>query len=48
MAISRANFKIPIHLVSSVPSVETYNNIQKKNIDTSKFKKDLKLSITKN
>ena len=31
MAISRANFeKIPIHLVSSVPSVETYNNIQNK------------------
>ena len=28
MAISRANFeKIPIHLVTSVPSVETYNNI---------------------
>ena len=34
MAISRANFeKIPIHLVSSVPSIETYNNIQNKNID---------------
>ena len=31
MAISRANFeKIPIHLVTSVPSVETYNNICKK------------------
>ena len=31
MAISRANFeKIPIHLISSVPSIETYNNIQKK------------------
>ena len=28
MAISRANFEnIPIHLVTSVPSVETYNNI---------------------
>ncbi len=28
MAISRANFeKIPIHLVTSVPSVETFNNI---------------------
>ena len=28
MAISRANFeKIPIHLVTSVPSIETYNNI---------------------
>ena len=31
MAISRANFeKIPIHLVSSVPSVETFKNIQNK------------------
>ena len=31
MAISRANFeKIPIHLVTSVPSIETYNNIQNK------------------
>ncbi len=31
MAISRANFeKIPIHLVTSVPSVETFNNISKK------------------
>ena len=31
MAISRANFeRIPIHLVTSVPSIETYNNIQNK------------------
>jgi len=31
MAISRASFeKIPIHLVSAVPSIETYNNIQLK------------------
>ena len=31
MAISRANFeKIPVHLVSSIPSVETFNNIQNK------------------
>ena len=31
MAISRASFeKIPIHLVTSVPSIETYNNIQSK------------------
>ena len=31
MAISRASFeKIPIHLVSSVPSLETFNNIQNK------------------
>ena len=31
MAISRASFeKIPVHLVTSIPSMETYNNIQKK------------------
>ena len=31
MAISRANFeRIPIHLVTSVPSIETYNNIKNK------------------
>ena len=31
MAISRANFeKIPINLITSVPSIETYNNICKK------------------
>ena len=31
MAISRAFFeKIPIHLITSIPSIETYNNIQNK------------------
>ena len=31
MAISRASFeKIPIHLVTSIPSIETYNNIRNK------------------
>ena len=31
MAISRASFeKIPVHLVTSVPSLETYNNIKNK------------------
>ena len=31
MAIARASFKnIPIHLVTSIPSIETFNNIQKK------------------
>ncbi len=40
MAISRANFEnIPIHLVSSVPSLETYNNIQKKKYRHTKIKK---------
>ncbi len=41
MAISRANFeKIPIHLVTSVPSIETYNNIcNKKYRHTKIFKR---------
>ena len=40
MAISRANFeKIPIHLVSSVPSIETFNNIRKKKYRHIKIKK---------
>ncbi len=31
MAISRANFeKVPIHLITSVPSIETFNNIENK------------------
>ena len=43
MAISRANFeKIPIHLVSSVPSVETYNNIQNKKYRHVKIQKRYK------
>ncbi len=41
MAISRANFeKIPIHLVTSIPSIETYNNIEiKKYRHTKIFKR---------
>ncbi len=40
MAISRANFeKIPIHLISSVPSIETYNNIQNKKYRCAKILK---------
>ena len=43
MAISRANFeKIPIHLVSSVPSIETYNNIQNKKYRHVKIQKRFK------
>ena len=31
MGISRASFeKIPVHLVTSIPSIETYNNVQNK------------------
>ncbi len=40
MAICRANFeKIPIHLVSSVPSIETFNNIRNKKYRHIKIKK---------
>ena len=43
MAISRANFeKIPIHLVTSVPSIETYNNIQNKKYRHTKILKRFK------
>ena len=51
MAISRANFeKIPIHLVTSVPSIETYNNICNKkyrHIKISKRFNDYPLPETK-
>ncbi len=40
MAIARALFeKIPIHLVSSIPSLETFNNIQNKKFRHFKIKK---------
>ena len=43
MAISRAHFeKIPIHLVTSVPSIETYNNIQNNKYRHIKIKKRFK------
>ena len=32
--------KIPIHLVSSIPSLETFNNIQNKKFSISKLKID--------
>jgi len=38
MAISRASFeKIPVNLITSVPSVETYDNIKKKKYNISKL-----------
>ena len=44
MAISRASFeKIPVHLVTSVPSLETYNNIKNKSTDILKSLRDLKI-----
>ena len=40
MAISRANFeRIPIHLITSIPSIETFNNIQNKKYRHFKIKK---------
>ena len=51
MAISRASFeKIPIHLVTSIPSIETYNNIQNKKFRHVKIVKrfnDYPLPMTK-
>ena len=43
MAISRAYFeKIPIHLVTSIPSIETFNNIRKKKYRNVKILKRFK------
>ena len=43
MAISRATFeRVPIHLVTSVPSVETYNNIKNKKYRHIKISKRFK------
>ena len=40
MAISRASFEdIPIHLVSSIPSLETYNHIKNKKYNYTKIEK---------
>ena len=40
MAISRASFEnIPIHLVSAVPSLETFNNIKNKKYNHTKLDK---------
>ena len=40
MAISRASFeKIPINLITSVPSIETYENLKKKKYNISKLEK---------
>ena len=51
MAISRASFeKIPIHLITSIPSIETYNNINNKkyrHVKIYKRYKDYPLPITK-
>jgi len=51
MAITRASFEnIPIHLVTSIPSIETYNNIKNKkygNINIAKRYNDYPLPKTK-
>ena len=44
MAISRASIEnIPIHLITSVPSLETYNNIKNKKYYKTELKKDMKI-----
>ena len=44
MAISRASFeKIHINLITSVPSIETYENIKKKKYNISKLISDLEI-----
>ena len=46
MAISRASIEnIPIHLITSVPSLETFNNIKIKNIRKVELKIDLKIFL---
>ena len=44
MAISRASFEnFPVNLITAVPSVETYENIKKKNIMFLNLPKDTKM-----
>ena len=46
MAISRASFEnIPINLITAVPSVETYENIKKKNIIFLNLLRDTKMPL---
>ena len=46
MAISRASFEnIPVNLVTTVPSVETFENIKKKNIEFLNLQKDIKMLL---
>ena len=46
MAISRASFEnIPINLITAVPSVETFENIKKKNIIFLNLQKDIKMLL---
>ena len=48
MAIARASFEnIPINLISAVPSIETYENIKKVNIQYQNLIKDIKMQIAK-
>ena len=46
MAISRGSFEnIPVNLITAVPSIETYENIKKKNIKYQSFNKDTKMPL---
>ena len=46
MAISRASFEnIPINLITAVPSIETFENIKKKNTEFQDYRKDIKMLL---
>ena len=46
MAVSRGSIeKIPVLLITSIPSVETFNNIINKKYSISKLKKDIKMHL---
>ena len=48
MAISRGSIEnIPVILSTSIPSLETYNNVKTKNIILQKLEKDTKLFTSK-
>ena len=44
MAISRASIEnIPVLLSTSIPSLETYNNVKNKKYNITKLEKDIKI-----
>ena len=46
MAVSRASFeKIPVHLITSIPSIETFNNIQNKKFRHFKILNDIMIIL---
>ena len=46
MAVARGSIEnIPVDLITSVPSLETFENIENKKYDIIKMNKDLKISF---